>query len=380
MPVWENNDAAINTIHEEMNSRLNDYDHQILRIAVPSIVSNITVPLLGLVDTAITGHLGATAYIGAIAVGSMLFNVIYWLFAFLRMGTSGLTAQAYGQRDNDECRSLLKRSLTMAFTIGAALIVLQLPVRQLGLLIMGPTEEVRRLTTTYFGICIYGAPAMLGIFSLNGWFIGMQNARAPMVVAIAQNIVNIFVSLILVYGFGMKVEGVATGTLVAQWAGFAMAAVLASRNIPTASSPSRQRSARTSVSQSSLWRVNRDIFLRTLCLVSVLLFFTSAGSRQGDVILAVNTLLMQLYLLVSYVMDGFANAAEAMSGKYWGARDVLSFRRTVAHCFGWGTLCTALFTLLYVVAGNNILQLLTDQQTVVTAAVDYLRWAGLVPV
>lgn len=363
-----------------MNRRLNDYDRQILRIAVPSIVSNITVPLLGLVDTAITGHLGATAYIGAIAVGSMLFNVIYWLFAFLRMGTSGLTAQAYGQRDNDECRSLLKRSLTMAFTIGAALIVLQLPVCQLGLLIMGPTDEVRRLTTTYFSICVYGAPAMLGIFSLNGWFIGMQNARAPMVVAIAQNIVNIVVSLILVYGFGMKVEGVATGTLVAQWAGFAMAALLAYKNIPAASSPARERSARSSASRSSLWRVNRDIFLRTLCLVSVLLFFTSAGSRQGDVILAVNTLLMQLYLLVSYVMDGFANAAEAMSGKYWGARNMLAFRQTVTHSFAWGSFCTALFTLLYIVAGSNILQLLTDQQTVISAAADYLRWAWLVPV
>ena len=355
---------------------MNLRDQQILHIAVPSIVSNITVPLLGLVDVAITGHLGSAAYIGAIAVGGMLFNVMYWLFAFLRMGTSGLTSQSLGQRDLGGVKMMLRRSLAMGLSVGLLMVVLQVPLCKLGLLIMSPTDEVSRLTQVYFSICIYGAPATLGLFCLNGWFLGMQNSRSPMVVAIVQNVVNILVSLTLVYGAGMKVEGVATGTLVAQWVGFLLALFLCRRFYRRIF---RHTTARRAISWIELFRVNRDIFLRTLCLVSVLLFFTSAGSRQGDIMLAVNTLLMQLYLLVSYVMDGFANAAEAMSGKYWGARHADAFRQTVAHCFYWGVICTVAFTLLYILGGEPFLRLLTDEPTVVAASREFVVWAWLVP-
>ena len=382
-------------------------DREILRIAIPSIVSNITVPLLGLVDVAITGHLGSAAYIGAIAVGGMLFNVMYWLFAFLRMSTSGLTSQALGRRDVAECHRLLRHSLLMAFLLSAGLLLFQIPIRELGLYIMSPTDDVRHLTTVYFNICIWGAPASLGLFALNGWFIGMQNSRSPMLVAIVQNVTNIVASLVLVYVLGMKVEGVATGTLVAQWGGFLMALglsvlqmkateVLASEVqapevIAPLSSPEGDTlvpaqetieapsgavgGASTSGASSSFF-----LFLRTLCLVSVLLFFTSAGSRQGEVVLAVNTLLMQLYLLVSYVMDGFANAAEAMSGKYWGARDMDAFHHTVRHCFLWGVVCAVAFTLLYIIGGQPFLRLLTDEVYVVGASQTYIGWAWLVPV
>ncbi|MCR4852525.1 MAG: MATE family efflux transporter [Prevotella sp.] len=367
--------------------RLTERDHQILRIAIPSIVSNITVPLLGLVDVAITGHLGSAAYIGAIAVGGMLFNVMYWLFAFLRMGTSGLTSQALGQRDLTQCATLLRRSLLIAFAIGACMLLLQVPILKLGLLIMAPTDDVSQLTSVYFKICIWGAPASLGLFALNGWFIGMQNSRSPMVVAIVQNVVNIAASLFLVYVLGMKVEGVATGTLIAQWCGFLMAGILcwhyygriAKRAIRKTKSSESSSTSRKGTAR-ALWSVNRDIFLRTLCLVCVLMFFTSAGSRQGEVVLAVNTLLMQLYLLVSYVMDGFANAAEAMSGKYWGARNMGAFRQTIVHCFVWGAVCTAAFTLLYVIGGEPFLRLLTDEPSVVSASRSYVVWAWLVPV
>ena len=372
----------------ESGIRLPQRDRQILRIAVPSIVSNITVPLLGLVDVAITGHLGAAAYIGAISIGSMVFSTTYWLFGFLRMGTSGLTSQALGQRNLNECSGLLKHSLAIAFTISTVLIVLQVPLRELGLLIMDPTDEVRRLTTTYFNICIWGAPAMLGLFSLNGWFIGMQNSRLPMAVAITQNIMNIIASLFLVYGLGMKVEGVATGTLVAQWGGFLMAVGLCwhyyrkvlkrNQQLTDGEQRSTEKHKQPVADSRRFFRVNSDIFLRTLCLVSVLLFFTSAGSRQGEVILAVNTLLMHLYLLVSYVMDGFANAAEAMSGKNWGARNRQAFRQTVAHCFVWGCACTAIFTLLYIIGGEAFLRLLTDEPSVVSASREYVGWAYIV--
>lgn len=352
---------------------------EILKIALPSIVSNITVPLLGLVDVAIVGHLGAAAYIGAIAVGGMMFNVMYWIFGFLRMGTSGMTSQALGRRDLCEVTRLLARSVGIAFAIAAALILLQKPLLVAALGIMQPTEEVTHLASVYFLTLIYGAPAMLGLFSLSGWFIGMQNSRSPMAVAIVQNVVNICASTFLVFGCGMKVEGVAFGTLTAQYAGFIMAVALCWRHY---------RRLRTYFSWQGVWRrddmrrffsVNRDIFLRTLCMVSVMLFFTSAGSWQGEVVLAVNTLLMQFYLLFSYVMDGFAYAGEALSGRYFGARNATALRDTVRHLFRWGLAMAAAFTLVYGLGGDAFLSLLTDEPSVVAASHTYYYWALAIP-
>lgn len=205
-------------------------DKQILQIALPSIVSNITVPLLGLIDVAIVGHLGSPAYIGAIAVGGMLFNIIYWIFGFLRMGTSGMTSQAYGKRDLPEVVRLLVRSVGIGLAVASCLIALQVPIRQGAFLLIHPTDEVKEMATLYFHICIWGAPAMLGLYGLTGWFIGMQNSRIPMYIAITQNIVNIIASLCLVYLCGMKVEGVALGTLIAQYAGFLIGLMLWIRN------------------------------------------------------------------------------------------------------------------------------------------------------
>ena len=355
-------------------------DRQILHIALPSIVSNITVPLLGLIDVAITGHLGSPAYIGAIALGGMIFNLTYWIFGFLRMGTSGMTSQALGQRDLTEVTRHLVRSMGIAMAIALLLIILQIPIRELALLIMRPTAEVRAYTITYFNICIWGAPAMLGLFGLNGWFIGMQNSRIPMMIAITQNIVNIIASLLLVFGLGMKVVGVATGTLIAQWCGFLMALSLLVMHYKRLQGYFHSRGLWARAAMARFFHVNRDIFLRTLCLVGVLLFFTSAGSWQGEVILAVNTLLMQLYLLVSYVMDGFANAAEAMSGKYYGAGNRPAFIETVKHCFVWGACCTLIFTLVYIIGGKPFLGLLTDEPSVVAASSDYVFWAYLIPI
>ena len=354
-------------------------DRQILHIALPSIISNITVPLLGLIDVAITGHLGSAAYIGAIALGGMIFNLTYWIFGFLRMGTSGMTSQALGQRDLAEVTRHLVRSMGIAMAIALLLIILQVPIRELALLIMRPTAEVRAYTVTYFNICIWGAPAMLGLFGLNGWFIGMQNSRIPMMIVITQNIVNIMVSLCLVFGFGMKVEGVASGTLIAQWCGFMMAVLLLVIHYRRLRIHFRKDGLWARAAMVRFFQVNRDIFFRTLCLVGVLLFFTSAGSWQGEIILAVNTLLMQLYLLVSYVMDGFANAAEAMSGKYFGAGNRSAFIDTVKRCFMWGTACSLLFTLVYVIGGKPFLGLLTDEPNVVAASSSYVFWAYLIP-
>ena len=356
-------------------------DKQILHIALPSIVSNITVPLLGLVDVTIVGHLGSPAYIGAIAVGGLLFNIIYWIFGFLRMGTSGMTSQAYGRRDDDEVLRLLARAVGLGLLIAMGLVALQTPIVQAAFLFIHPTDEIRELATTYFRICIWGAPAMLGLYGLTGWYIGMQNSRIPMMIAITQNVVNIAASLSFVYFCGMKVEGVALGTLVAQWAGFLMGLGLWSHNYGYL--------RRHSLALQGVWQrkamsrffgVNRDIFLRTLCLVAVTMFFTSAGAGQGEIILAVNTLLMQLFTLFSYVMDGFAYAGEALSGRYIGAGDRPMFRATVRRLFMWGMGMALLFTTAYALGGNAFLSLLTDEQEVITASGEYFLWALAIPV
>ena len=361
---------------------MNHRDRQILKIALPAIVTNITVPLLGLVDTAIVGHMGNATYIGAIAVGSMVFNLVYWVFGFLRMGTSGLTAQAHGRRDQQEIRSLLVRSQTVAMTIALLILLLQVPLRDMMLWLIGPTDDVRPLAVTYYHIVVWGAPAMLGLYGLSGWFIGMQNTRLPMVISISQNVVNIVASLALVYGLGMKVEGVALGTVVAQYAGLLTALVMLARYY--------RRYARITGTVLRDWimvspmisflRVNSDIFLRTLCLVTVNLYFTSAGARQGATILAVNALLLQLYLLFSYFMDGFAYAGEALCGRFWGARDNKAFREVMGRLFVWGAGMTVLFTTVYVAGGMPFLRLLTDEETVVQAAREYVWWAWLIPV
>ena len=199
---------------------------KILQLAIPSIVSNITVPLLGLIDVAIVGHLGSASYIGAIAVGGMLFNIIYWLFGFLRMGTSGMTSQAFGKRDLNEVTRVLLRAVGVGLFIALCLLLLQYPIRKVAFLLIDATAEVRELATVYFSICVWGAPAVLGLYGFAGWFIGMQNSRFPMFIAITQNIVNIVASLAFVYLLDMKIEGVALGTLIAQYAGLFMALLL----------------------------------------------------------------------------------------------------------------------------------------------------------
>lgn len=352
---------------------------KILQLALPSIVSNITVPLLGLVDVAIVGHLGAASYIGAIAVGGMLFNIIYWLFGFLRMGTSGMTSQALGRRDLREVTRVLFRSVGVGILISLALLLLQYPIREIAFLLLDTTDEVERLASLYFNICIWGAPAVLGLYGFSGWFIGMQNSRFPMYIAIAVNIINIVCSLCFVFVLGMKVEGVALGTVVAEWSGLAMALLLWRKRYGWLRSRIVLRNSLQSVAMRRFFAVNRDIFLRTVCLIAVTTFFTSTGARQGDTILAVNTLLMQLFTLFSYIMDGFAYAAEALAGRYIGACDLKQLRHAVRNLFGWGVGMSLLFTLLYGVGGKNFLSLLTNDQQVIRVAGDYYYWVLAIP-
>ena len=324
--------------------QLNNGNKKILQIAIPSIVSNITVPLLGLIDVTIVGHLGSAAYIGAIAVGGMLFNIIYWIFGFLRMGTSGMTSQAYGRHDLNEITRLLLRSVGVGLFIAFTLLALQYPIERIAFTFIQTTEEVEHLAGLYFRICIWGAPAVLGLYSFAGWYIGMQNSRFPMYIAITQNIVNIAVSLLLVYGLGMKIEGVAIGTLTAQYAGLVMAYLL---------------------------------WLRYYSTLRKRIEWHSFFDKQA--MLAVNTLLMQLFTLFSYIMDGFAYAGEALTGRYIGANNQKALHTTVRQLFGWGLGLSLSFTLLYSIGGQSFLGLLTNETTVIHASESYFYWVLAIP-
>ena len=358
----------------------NSTDHRILSLALPSIVQNITVPLLGLCDVAIMGHVGGAAHIGAIAVGSMIFNVMYWLFGFLRMCTSGLTSQALGARRLGTASALLVRSVVIALAMGFFFVAVQQPLGRLAFWLMQPSADVEALATPYYNICIWGAPAVLGLYAMTGWFIGMQNTRTPMLVALVQNVVNIATSLLLVVGAGMGVEGVALGTVIAQYAGFLLALSLLMRFYGKTLRQHRPRLTDVTSQLRRFFSLNADIFLRTLCMVAVNLYFTTAGAAQGAQMLAANTLLMQLFMLFSYVMDGFAFAGETLSGRLAGAHNVVGLRSMVSRLFGWGCVVTALFTLVYWVGGTAFLHLLTTDDSVITTAAAYLPWAVLVPV
>lgn len=365
-------------------------NRRILQLALPSIVSNIVVPLLGLMDLTIAGHLGATSFIGAIAVGAMMFNLTYWNFGFLRMGTSGMTAQAFGRGDTSEAFRVLVRAATLGTLLGLVIIALQFPLQWLLLLAIGPSAEVTELARSYFYICVWGAPAMLATMSLSGWFLGMQNSVYPMTVSIFVNILNITASLACVFLLDMGFRGVAVGTLVSQWGGlllslFMMTRLIRRHGIRLPQSDTGSRSAAWMrmldvADMGKFFTVNRDIFLRSLCLMLVTLFFTSAGARSGDLTLAVNALIMQLFVLYSYFMDGFAFAGEALVGRYTGERNDTELRRCIRGLFLWGTVVMTVFALAYGLAGSEIMSLLTDDRAVVQHAAGYRWWSVVIPI
>lgn len=354
-------------------------NRRILRLAIPSIISNITVPLLGLVDVTIVGHLGSAAYIGAIAVGGLLFSILYWNFGFLRMGTSGLTSQAYGRKDADGEVRVLVQAVCVGLLSALVILLLQYPVERLAFSLLDTSAEVEQYAVRYFRVCIWGAPAVLVMYSFKGWFIGMQNSRFPMYIAVAVNVINILCSLCFVFVLGMTVEGVALGTVVAEWSGLLMALVLWRKKYGMLRNRIRLRDSLHFSAMRRFFAVNRDIFFRTMCLIAVTTFFTSTGAKQGDVVLAVNTLLMQLFTLFSYIMDGFAYAAEALTGRYVGECNLKQLRHAVRNLFGWGVGLALLFTLLYGVGGREFLSLLTSEQEVIRTAGNYFYWVLAIP-
>lgn len=355
---------------------------RILALAWPSIATNVTTPLMAMVDLSIVGHLGGMTSIGAVAMGGAMFNMLYWLTNFLRMGTSGFTAQAHGSGDKDAMSGTLARALAVALALSLPMIAFSGLIADGMQVFMAPEggktiEQARR----YFGTAIWGAPAVLATYSLSGWFTGMQDTRPVLLMAVVQNVLNVILSLALVYALDMDIEGVALGTAVSQWIGAATGLVVSARLRRRAVLPPlRKAISRAGVSLGRFFRVNGDIFLRTLCLVCVTLWFTRQGARIGADVLAANALLMQLFILFSFSMDGFAFAGEALAGHFYGAGDENSLRRCVRALLLCGITLSAVVSLLYAVCGNVILGLLTDDATVSAAAAEYLPWAAAVPI
>ncbi|MDD3108303.1 MAG: MATE family efflux transporter [Alistipes sp.] len=355
-------------------------DRKILALALPNVISNITVPLLGVVDLAIMGHLGDDALIGGVSIGTTLFNFIYWNFAFLRMGSSGLTAQAYGSRNFTEAGAILVRGLTVALVCALLLVLLRHPIGKWTLSLMNGSPRVMEYAATYFQIRILAAPATISLFALQGWFIGMQNSRFPMYISILINVINILCCLYFAVGLGWGLEGVAWGTVVAQYSGLTCGALLWGIHYHRFRRYISWRESLKLAPMLRFFRINRDIFLRTACIVIVYTFFTSASSGMGDTLLAVNMVLMQLFTLYSYLLDGFAFAGEALAGRYYGAGNALMLRRCTRRLILWGGIISLLYRFGYAFGGDWVLSFFTDSEAILSASRAYLPWLILIPI
>ncbi len=354
-------------------------DREILRLALPSILANITVPLVGMVDLAVAGHLGslgeAATLIGGVSVGTMLFDLLYWNFGFLRVGTGGLTAQAYGREDWQGTRVILFRGVVLALLIAALILVLQWPFVHLALYVTHGSDAVRELALRYFFIRIWAAPATLSLMSIKGWFIGMQDTVSSMATDLVVNVVNIVASVIL--GRWIGFAGIAWGTVIAQFTGLAFAGVLIARRMPPGKGGIRQ--AVSGADLGAFLTMNGNLFVRSLCMVAIYVGFTMISARYGDLVLAVGAILMKLLLLFSFFTDGFAYAAEALVGKFIGRRDIPAVKMTVRHVFVWSMGVGMFFVLVYLFGSDPAFRVLTSDAQVVHAARPFYFWLLLMP-
>ena len=355
---------------------------EILRLALPSILANITIPLVGIVDTAIVGHLSNAAAIGGIAIGTMLFDLLYWNFGFLRVGTSGLTAQAYGSSNETECRRILLRSLSIAMIAAVVILAIQWLFVTAVLAVVPCSAEVASVAREYFFVRIWAAPATLSLFTFKGWFIGMQDTKSPMAVDILVNVVNMAASYYLAVKTPLGVVGVAWGTLVAQYSGLILAvAILLVRYIDKSvfRNIDRWKEALRGAELRRMLSLNSNLFIRSLCFMVVYVGYTSLASLYGDTELAVSSIMMKLFMFFSFFVDGFAYAGEALVGKAFGESSLEhcktpEIHRTVRALFNWALGVGLTFTVLYAFWGDEAFALMTSDTTVLMAAEKYKIW------
>ncbi|MCW0483428.1 MATE family efflux transporter [Gaoshiqia sediminis] len=353
---------------------------KILHLALPNIVSNVTIPLLGLVDLALMGHLKSDIYIGAVSLGTVLFNFIYWGFSFLRMSTSGFTAQTYGEKNQQESFNILARAILISTLISLLIILFQVPVEWLSFKAINGSAEVETLAREYFRIRVWAAPATLGLYALNGWFLGMQNARYPMITSILANVFNIAFSFVFVVFMKMNSAGVALGTVIAQYLGLATGLYLFYRKYRQLTTFWNWKVIIDLPALKNFFRVNSDIFIRTFCVIGVFTFFTSKSASMDDHILAVNSILIQFLLFFSFFIDGFAFAGEAMAGRYLGEKSKSQFYLLTRKLFLWGAALAVAFSFLFLFGNGLILRLLTNQTALIETAQHYQFWIILTPV
>lgn len=371
-----------------------DLNREILRLSLPSILANLTVPLVGFVDTAVAGHLdagsagaagaaGAAAFIGAVSVGAMLFNLLYWNFGFLRTGTGGLTAQAYGRGDMAECGMCLRRSVALALAIAAVTLALQWPFLKLALLCVDASAEVEALASEYFLIRVWAAPATLSLMAFSGWFVGMQDSVSSMWKDLVVNGVNIVSSILLSFGaFGWKgigFAGVAWGTVAAQYSGLLFCCLVAVFKYGPRVFPSDHKPLFAGADLRSYFRMNLNLIGRSLGFTAIYIGYTMIAAGLGDLMLACSSILMQIMMLFSYFTDGFAYAGEALTGRFIGARDPVRLRRSVKYTFVWSMSIAVLFIFIYRFLGMPVLGVLTDDSDVLEACRQFLPWLVLMP-
>ena len=344
------------------------------------ILSNITVPLLGMVDTGVTGHLENAVYLGAVAIGSTIFGFLYSGVNFLRMGTTGITAQRFGAEDHDGLRVALGQALVVAIAIATVLILLQVPLITLAMRLLGPEPEVAGFASEYFSIRIWSAPATLANYALIGWFIGLQNARVPLYIVLAINLTNIALDLVFVLLLGMKVDGVAAASVIAEFTGVAVGIIFVISEL-------RRRGGHLVISHlttlkeyAEFFSINANLFIRTMALMITFAFVTAAGARMGGLILAANAILINLLHLIAFALDGLAHAAEALVGKAAGAKNRLALQRAVQLTMRWSLYVAIGFSILFWIAGPIFVRVLTDIPDVVNTTLEYLPWMIAAPV
>lgn len=367
-------------VFEQEIGKSRDVTHRtVLAIALPIMLSNVSEPLIGVVDTAILGQLGDAYYIGAIAVGAVIFSFLFWSFGFLRMGTSGLAAQAEGAGDDEELRAVLGRALLIAGALGVALVVLSPVIASVAFWVMEGSQAVESHARTYFDIRIWSAPAALANYVILGWFIGMGRTGRAFVLQLLLNLANTAFDAILVLGFGLGVEGVAIGTLAAQYLAVAAGGILVLRELSGRTGRWSWVAVAVREKIRRMVLVNTDILIRSLCLIFCFAWFTSQGARAGDTVLAANAVLLNIVMITTHMLDGYATSVEALAGQSAGARSLPRFRDAVRISTFWAAISALVMGVAIWFAGGIAIDLMTVNDTVRAAARDHLVWPAIAP-
>ncbi|MCK5122323.1 MAG: MATE family efflux transporter [Methylococcales bacterium] len=360
-----------------INKRFNH--RQVLALALPMILSNISTPLLGLVDTAVLGHLDSEQFLAAVALGGVIFSFIFWGFGFLRMGTTGLTAQAFGEDKKTEVNAVLMRALLLVLIISCFIFLFKQTIEQISFYWLKSSAGVEELALRYFEIRIWSAPATLSLYALLGWFLGQLNVRVPLLVVLVTNITNIVLDVLFVYQFNMQLQGVALASVIAEYVGFTVALLIAIRMMRKNSSLWLSKQWINASKFKAMLLINSHIFVRTWCLIFTFAFFTVQSARMGDLVLAVNAVLLNFQSFMAYALDGFAHAAEALVGKAVGAKNRVMYRQAVLTAGFWSCAVAIVFAVFYLSLGQQIIALLTGLDEVREMAYEYLPWLIAMP-